>query len=297
MSTATVIDIHAPPKRRGRPPKLSTAGLPPLPGVLPPDANLPVPVEPDLPRDYSVIPPPDQPMSLQGAKPRGTYPLEPFIQPKPPLNTLTYIPDEAPVDYYALYDIERPTPSGQNKALYAPKCRKVALEDLDPNSPLAQAYALDRAIGEAWVNGQDSFLLEKGREFVPEEECRQNQQLTRSMQLAQREDFFGMCASSLWGKEAVEDKGHFADMLRGLIESWLPNNRWQLELLATMADLQWKIRRIRVLQKNVFQNGPGGHDQIGVPTNTTNAATLDEQLRVLQDQLERATRTYRSSVG
>ena len=264
--------------------------LPPVPGET---KNLPARQE-DLPRDWSVMPKPEKkPEGNLVPKQRGTYKLEPIIKPLPSPKTLTYVPDEPPIDYYAYYDIERPTPSGDNPGIYKPKGKVVALEDLDPNSMLYQMWALDFAIGEAWVKGQDRFLLDKETEFVPEPP----KATSDPFALAEREDFYAMCEHSLWGKEKTDDQHEFAAMLRGLVEAFAPQNRWHLEMLSTIVDLQWKIRRATRLQQKLFEHGPSGHDNLGVPTRTVNATTVNEQLKSLRSQLEQAIRTYKMSAG
>ncbi len=263
--------------------------LPPLPGET---KNLPARQE-DLPRDWSVMPKPEKkPEGNLVAKPRGTYKLEPIIKPLPSPKTLTYVPDEPPIDYYAYYDIERPTPSGDNPAIYKPKGKVVALEDLDPNSMLYQMWALDFAIGEAWVKGQDRFLLDKETEFVPTPKATSD-----PFTLAQRENFYAMCEHSLWGKEKTDDQHEFVAMLRGALEDFKPQNRWHLEMLSTIVDLRWKIRRTGRLQQKLFDNGASGHDALGVPIRTVNATTVNDQLRSLQSQLEQAIRMYKLSAG
>ena len=252
----------------------------------------------EIPRDKAIVP--ERPKTKRfSSLSRGRYKLEPIIRKRPDTKMLTYYPEHDPIDHHALAKVEKPTASGHNKGLYAPKPKRVTLDQLDKDSLLYKAWALDFAIGEAWAKGQDSFLIEEKADLVlPLKELRDSGyggKTKKAFALAQKEDFFSMCASSMWGVEAEKDSQEFVDMLRGLIESWLPENRWHLELLATVADFQWKIRRIRLLQKNVFKNGPGGFTSAGLPASTVNASSLDEQLRSLQDHLERAIRAYKTS--
>lgn len=253
---------------------------------------------PDLPRDRSLVPERPKPKQLRSLG-RGRYKLEPIIKKRPDPRMLTYYPEQDPVDHLAASGVDKPTASGHNGGLYAPTPKQVTLDQLDKNSLLYKAWALDYAIGEAWANGQDSFLIEEKADFVPPlrdmKDAGYGGRTKKAFSLASKENFFAMCASSMWGAEVEKDAQAFADMLRGLVESWLPENRWHLELLSTVADFQWKIRRTRLLQKNVFKNGPGGFTAAGMPTSTVNASTLDEQLKSLQDHLERAIRAYKAS--
>lgn len=82
----------------------------------------------------------------------------------------------------------------------------------------------------------------------------------QSLALAEREDFFSMCSSSLWGSErdvGSPVRAEFGEMLRGLVQQYQPTNRWQLFLLARVADAAWKLHRLTRLQNSTFHAFPG----------------------------------------
>jgi hypothetical protein len=251
-----------------------------------------------IPRDYSVVP--KKPCKVvRNALPqeRGAYRLEPVIQPLPNNKTLTYYPDEAPVDYKALYNIEKTTPSGHNPAIYKPKGETVSLDSLDPNSDLYKMWKLDFEMGEAWVKGQDSFLMDKQQEYVPmrhPEVASSSTDQLHARHLAQRENFSEICQASLWGVEEVKPayRKEFANLLRAVVENYLPRNRWDLILLRDVVDLQWKIQRFTLLQKNVYNAGQAGTNNMGIPIKSTNAASLNNEIAELRAQLSRAIQTY-----
>jgi hypothetical protein len=149
------------------------------------------------------------------------------------------------------------------------------LEDVPPDSPLLERYALDITIQQTQTEGG------------PMPGATQ-----RALALAHREQFFDICQSTLWGNE---DRRAFSDLLRGIVEAYLPETRWDLELLANIVDIQWKIRRTRRLQQSLFESGSTERDARGVMHRTTTASQVNAELEVLQNQLDRAVTTYRKN--
>ena len=55
----------------------------------------------------------------------------------------------------------------------------------------------------------------------------------KSLALAETQDFLGMASIGLWGDEAALYQKEYGEMLRGLVEQFLPRNTWELQLLST----------------------------------------------------------------
>jgi hypothetical protein len=113
----------------------------------------------------------------------------------------------------------------------------------------------------------------------------------RALQLAQTEHFDDMCKDLLW---PGENETMFGEMLRGLVISLKPDNRWHLELLRNVAACQWRLHRIATLQRNlaIAQRGvPGRH---GLPAGTLNAFEFDSDASEALADLKSAMQVYRS---
>ena len=117
-----------------------------------------------------------------------------------------------------------------------------------------------------------------------------NSTVNRSMMLAERADFFSMCHHSLWGTESKEEFGEF---LRSVVEAFLPKTAWDLELLTSVADLQWKIKRKRKMQRGLYEEGSKKRGSSGfqIRVETTNA--VEESLDALQRSLSKAIQNYK----
>jgi hypothetical protein len=111
-----------------------------------------------------------------------------------------------------------------------------------------------------------------------------------ALALAHREDFFAMCKASLWG---AENPNEFGQMLRGLVEAFCPKNRWHLELLANIADAQWRLRRVRKLQGNVFAGTSPESGKHGVSMKTLNAMEYDQAVEEAMRHLAQAVAIYK----
>lgn len=121
--------------------------------------------------------------------------------------------------------------------------------------------------------------------------------LELAMLVARRENFWEMCKTSLWGSE---DHIEFKEFLLSLIVEYLPTSRQSLELLSLVADQQWKLRRVRKLQANVFAAGSAsganafGGGMPGVPSKTGNAMLLEKDIQKLMRGLHSAIKAYRA---
>lgn len=111
----------------------------------------------------------------------------------------------------------------------------------------------------------------------------------RALQLAEREEFYQMAKSSLWGSE---DRFEYGELLRGLVQNFLPENRYHLELLSGIADATWKLHRMRRLQQSIFQSNPSSPGADGVNRRTSLAMAYDKSVDAYQKTLEQAMRLY-----
>jgi hypothetical protein len=119
----------------------------------------------------------------------------------------------------------------------------------------------------------------------------------RALTLAQTQDFFAMCEHGLWGAEGDLYKQEFGEMLRGLIEEFLPRNTWELQLLSGVAVAAWKVRRLSRTQANVFNahadsRVTGKH---GLPIAVSAAGSLEPELAQAQAGLQSAIRLLKES--
>jgi hypothetical protein len=119
----------------------------------------------------------------------------------------------------------------------------------------------------------------------------------RALQLAQTEDFYAMCSHGLWGAEESLYKQEYGEMLRGLVEEFLPRNNWELQLLAGIAVAAWKVRRLSRTQANVFNSHAesritGKH---GLPIAVSAAGSLEGELAQAQAGLQTAIRLLKES--
>ena len=119
-----------------------------------------------------------------------------------------------------------------------------------------------------------------------------------SLQLAEREDFMAMCWPSLWGSERAEGSAtlrEFGELLRSLVQTYRPANRWHLFLLSQVADAAWKLQRLRRLQAGVYDAQGEGVGKHGVPNRTSIALQYDEQIDRQMSALEKAIRIYKKA--
>lgn len=219
---------------------------------------------------------------------RGFYKLEPLITPPPSRRDLDYLDD----DYYIEQNVERPTQAGQDKGVYSPEVQVVLHTQVDQSTQQYKAWALDRRMGKAWTKGQDQFVLAENDDYNPMRDTLSD--LSKHLRVAREENFPKMCQSIIWGAEAADPDvtREFYTMLQGLVENFKPENRYHLDALVTVADYSWKIARTRRTQKNLFENGHEGYNELGVPIKTVNAESRDEQLSVLQRNLAEAVKVY-----
>lgn len=110
-----------------------------------------------------------------------------------------------------------------------------------------------------------------------------------AMRVAWENRFDLMCQDLLWGEEKMDDLGL---MLRGLVETYRPENRFHLLLLKNIAASQWKLLRSAATQQNLVNHGEKGAGKFGLPAAVHNAnETGDRDIRLLQE-LETAVRIY-----
>lgn len=114
----------------------------------------------------------------------------------------------------------------------------------------------------------------------------------KALRLAESSDFFSMCSASLWGDENVSE---FGEMLRGAVENFKPKNYWQLTLLVNVCDAQWKVIRIRKLQRSLYKAQPYGAGKDGVPLKTEKAVSYESLLTEHVNALNSAIRVYNQS--
>lgn len=173
-------------------------------------------------------------------------------------------------------DVDSPLPHGTrkpNSLVLRPAPIIKASHELDPDldRDVFERLALEQNYGQGGSSMETAY------------------QVNQSMRLAQRERFFEMCRFSLWGSE---NEYEFGEFLRGIVESFLPQNRWDLELLTTVADFQWKVRRLRKLQQGVFESGSKERDDRGVSIRTKTAMSMDEELAEASSNLRKAMLAY-----
>ena len=182
------------------------------------------------------------------------------------------IPDE--IDY-----------SRGNPFIYAPPGRTVLRSELEPGSmqylSLVDSGQLDPQRELA------ALQREPGRKGRASETPSYNPTVVPLQELAAQ--FAQNCKSFAWGGEDPEELKAF---LTGLLDAFQPRNGWELELLANVADVQWKIRRTRKIQKGIYENGSDTRDVRGVKAKTTSASKLDQDIERLQIVLDKAITTY-----
>jgi hypothetical protein len=110
-----------------------------------------------------------------------------------------------------------------------------------------------------------------------------------SLRVADREGFLQMCRPLLWGSE---NRNELGELLRGLVQHFLPKNRWQLELLVGVADAAWKLRRLRGLQYALFNAHSTDPGKDGIPNNTLTAMGHEKEVERARNQLRLAVQTY-----
>ena len=113
----------------------------------------------------------------------------------------------------------------------------------------------------------------------------------QAMALARNADFLDLCSASLLPGESKE---HFAMLLEGLVEQYLPKNRYHLSLLGNIAEKQWALQRAARYRNGIYRNMPkeaGSHGmKIGIET-ALNYVGIDD---TLMRQLDAAILLYRS---
>jgi hypothetical protein len=119
----------------------------------------------------------------------------------------------------------------------------------------------------------------------------------KSLRLAQTEDFYAMCSVALWGNETEELSVEFGELLRGVIEQFLPRNRWELHLLTGVVTAYWKLRRLLRTQTNVFNSKVkeetlGRH---GLPAAVYSAESFEDGIDRAQRSLKSAISLFQSS--
>jgi len=115
-----------------------------------------------------------------------------------------------------------------------------------------------------------------------------------ALSLAEREDFMGMCEDILWGSE---DRQKFGEFLRGLIITFLPENRFHLALLKNIAVFQWQLNRHVGTQSNLFEAQAGSRGRYGLPEGVWNANSLRGDASELIKDLNQAIKAYNSATG
>lgn len=113
----------------------------------------------------------------------------------------------------------------------------------------------------------------------------------KALALATAERFDLMCHDILWG---TEDEQAFGEMLRGLVLTFAPNNRFHLQLLRNIAAVQWQLQRIGAVQGNLFENGKGRAGKYGLPVGTLTAMEYRPEASQLLRDLRLAISTYRT---
>jgi hypothetical protein len=113
----------------------------------------------------------------------------------------------------------------------------------------------------------------------------------RSLALAKHEDFFSMCKDILWGNE---DEEIFGELLRGVVTTFLPTDRFQLSMLHNVVAIQWQIQRVVGIQHNLFDRGSTTPGAYRLPQGTHDAMKYGDVMTSLLDNLNTAIETYRS---
>jgi hypothetical protein len=134
------------------------------------------------------------------------------------------------------------------------------------------------------------------RGFIPNQRVRMSD-VSASLQLAAKSDFLKMCQPLLWGNEKQERLQEFGELLRGAVETFVPETTFDLHLLKTIVAALWRLNRLLEIQSNVFEAGAQEEEEKagmhGLPAATVNALTFDERVDQAQKNLEIAISTYR----
>jgi hypothetical protein len=116
-----------------------------------------------------------------------------------------------------------------------------------------------------------------------------NDQTNRSLALAERSNFFGMCKASLLGNESEQE---FGEMLRGLVLTFTPVNEYHLHVLSQIADVQWQLRRAVHYRKGLFDANSDQRNASGMNLGTEKAFEYNAVTRKLTEEQHRLVDLY-----
>ena len=116
----------------------------------------------------------------------------------------------------------------------------------------------------------------------------------RALELAQRHDFFEMCAPVLWGNETQAKRELFGELLRSLVVTYLPTGVHDLLNLKSVAAAQWRLNRLLEIQGNLFSAHAESDERNkqGIPKATTYALEINDQIDKAQAAVARAIDTF-----
>ena len=120
----------------------------------------------------------------------------------------------------------------------------------------------------------------------------------RSLRLADREDFLGMCLPLLWGDEKTAHLERFGYLLRGAVETFKPQTTFELAMLKNIVGAQWNLDRLYITQSNVYESESqrGEIGRFGLPKAGQDAREFNGEVAKAQKQLNIAIATYRQMV-
>lgn len=114
----------------------------------------------------------------------------------------------------------------------------------------------------------------------------------RALKIAYETGFDKKCDALLWGNESREELG---SLLRDLVLHFLPTTSYQITLLVSIADCEWKLRRLRKLQQAVYNGQQAVPTEHGVSAKTRRALDYEDLISEQERALSVAIRLYKQA--